>query len=48
MVDEKRLLVNDCIENCSSCDDIQCIFHELNFNEEKLVKLIKSKLEQVQ
>lgn len=47
MVDEKKgLLVDTCIENCSSCDDVRCMFHEVNYDEGKLVKIIKSKLEQ--
>ena len=36
--------MDECSENCSSCDDEQCPFHEKNYDEEKLVKLINEKL----
>ncbi len=36
-----------CSENCTSCEDETCLFHEKNYDEEKLIKLIHEKLAKV-
>lgn len=32
-----------CIENCSSCTDERCVFHERNYDEEKIKALLEEK-----
>ena len=33
----------ECIENCSSCTDLECMFHEVNYDFDK----IKARLEEL-
>ncbi len=44
VIDIKESFVDECIGNCSSCDDVRCLFHNSNYDEEKIVELLKSKL----
>ena len=47
MVETNNHLRGQCSENCSSCEDEMYLFHEKNYDEEKLIKLIHEKLAKV-